>query len=230
MAVIKSGATSDQLTIDATSKAARVTIYNSSGTEIASFPATLGQKTMAGSQGVVLASDHSTIVTDDVSSSATGSGIPASAIYIGGSDGTNLRGLLMCSGANLTGVTSTGVMLQAPFATWSITHKPAVTTQATTNKGGGGGTVRHVCTGFSASFAMATTTNASVITVDVKDGSTVLWSAAVSQFAASAQQQIVVTSCCFIGTANTAMSISFSAAGTTGSQEIVNLWGYSVPA
>ena len=32
MAVIKSGATSDQLTVDATSKAARVTLYNSDGT------------------------------------------------------------------------------------------------------------------------------------------------------------------------------------------------------
>ena len=34
MAVIKSGATSDQLTVDAVSKAARVTLYDSSGREI----------------------------------------------------------------------------------------------------------------------------------------------------------------------------------------------------
>jgi hypothetical protein len=36
MAVIKSGATSDQLTVDATSKAARVTMYDSSGREVSS--------------------------------------------------------------------------------------------------------------------------------------------------------------------------------------------------
>jgi hypothetical protein len=38
MAVIKSGASTDQLSVDATSKAARVTLYNSSGTELSSLP------------------------------------------------------------------------------------------------------------------------------------------------------------------------------------------------
>lgn len=38
MAVIKSGATSDQLTIDATSKAARVTLYDSRGNNMGQLP------------------------------------------------------------------------------------------------------------------------------------------------------------------------------------------------
>jgi hypothetical protein len=58
---------------------------------------TLGQKTMANSTPVVLASDQSavpvtgTVTASNPSVSATGSAVPASATMVGGSDGTNLQ-------------------------------------------------------------------------------------------------------------------------------------------
>jgi hypothetical protein len=58
MAVIKSGASSDQLTIDSTSKAARVTLYDPDGNvlskKVATYAAALGNTNTAAGTGVFL--------------------------------------------------------------------------------------------------------------------------------------------------------------------------------
>jgi len=70
-AIIRSGATTDQLTIDATSKAARATLYDTSGGVL------VGQKTMAASLPVVIASDQ-TRAWKDVESGYVGTYAAAS--------------------------------------------------------------------------------------------------------------------------------------------------------
>lgn len=85
------------------------------------LPATLGQKTSANSEAVVLASDQSPIpITGSVSATnpsvgSTGAATPASATLVGGSDGTDLKALLV---NNITGYLEANAH-QA--GTWSMT-------------------------------------------------------------------------------------------------------------
>ncbi len=116
MAVIKSGASTDQLSIDPTSKAARVTIYDSSGNLIV-FPAdhttavspesvrlTDGTSfykatTPADTQpvsGTIGVSNFPVLqATDDVSSGPTGSAVSSEAMYVGGNKGGVLTGITL---------------------------------------------------------------------------------------------------------------------------------------
>jgi hypothetical protein len=164
---------------------------------------------------------------------ATAAAVPANGLYIGGSDGTNLRGILTTSAANLTGTTTLGALLAAgPLATWSITHRPAAATKATATKGAGAAGVRHVVTGFSFVLVTVGTAQAAVVNLDVIDGAsggtTRLWSGAFGGIPVNSQVNIVVPSCMLIGTAATALTIEFSAAGATASFSFVNLQGFSV--
>lgn len=65
----------------------------------AKLPATLGQKAMAASMAVTIASDQSaipitgSITASNPSVSTTGTAVPTSATMVGGSDGTNLKAL-----------------------------------------------------------------------------------------------------------------------------------------
>lgn len=135
----------------------------------------------------------------------------------------------LSSAANITATTNTTVLPVLPFATWSITHLPATATKATISKAAGAAGVRHVCTGFIASLA-AGATGQTPITVSIRDGATgagtVLWSAAI---AAPVNGSCLITQSglCLIGTAATAMTIEFSAAGVAASQETVSLQGFS---
>lgn len=85
MAIIKSGNSTDQLTIDPTSKAARVTLYDAAGNTppAAAIPVSV--------TGI--------INTDDVSSSSTGALVPAEAIQIG----LNKAGTLVAATADVNG-------------------------------------------------------------------------------------------------------------------------------
>lgn len=80
MAVIKSGATTDQLTVDPTSKAARITVYNSSGTEISPAAAVAQGSTTSGQTGPLVqgavttaAPSYTTAQTSPLSLSTAGS-------------------------------------------------------------------------------------------------------------------------------------------------------------
>lgn len=73
----------------------------------AQIPTTLGQKVMASSLAVTIASDQTAIpITGSITATnpsvgATGSTIPASATYIGGLNGGNLKGLALDASGNL---------------------------------------------------------------------------------------------------------------------------------
>ena len=123
-------------------------------------------------------------------------------------------------------------MISPPFATWSITHRPAAATKATATKGAGAAGVRHVCTGFSFILVTVGTAQAAVVNLDIIDGAsggtTRLWSGAFGGIPINSQVNISIPACMLIGTAATAMTIEFSAAGAAASFEFVNLQGFSV--
>jgi hypothetical protein len=215
--------------------------------------AQVGQKAMTASLPVVLASDQASVpvastLTAETTKvigtvrnignaganfdAATAAAVPANGLYIGGSDGTNLRGVLTTSAANLTAATTLGAVLSPPFATWSITHRPVAATKATASKAAGAAGVRHVCTGFSFNLATVGTAQAAVLNCDIIDGATGgatrLASFSMGGIPVNSQHTIIITGIMLIGTAATAMTIEFDAAGAAASFERVNLQGFSV--
>ena len=92
--------------------------------------------------------------------------------------------------------------------------------------------MRHVVTGFTFSLAIVGTAQAAALQVDVIDGAsggtTRLWSGVMGGGAINTNQQIQVSCCSLMGTANTALTIEFSAAGATATVQACSLWGYSV--
>lgn len=208
MAVIQSGAGATNLTIDTSSNAARVTIYSSSGTEFAT------------STNPVF-----------VQSGSTGSATPTKAVLVAGDDGTNLKGLITASAANMVSAGQLGdqTLTMTQMGQWAVTHLPATATKATISKGANA-SGRHVCTGYISSMAVAGTTCTTVLTWSIRDGATgagtVLWSGAMQQFVTGQDHNNSQNGLALIGTANTAMTIEFSAAGTTATQQTVSMQGF----
>jgi hypothetical protein len=151
-------------------------------------------------------------------------------------NGTTWDDQRSASATNLTQTTSKGVTLVAQHATWSAVHAPAANTQATASKSAGAAGVRHVCTGFSAALysgSTAVTVPATPVTVTIRDGAsgagTILWQHGLSVITtAGGSAHIALSGLSLVGTAATAMTIEFSAAGGAGSFETVSMQGYSV--
>lgn len=117
-----------------------------------------------------------------------------------------------------------------PFSNqFSLFHIPAAATQATISAPAGGAGVKNVCTGIAFSTSTVGTAQ-TVISVALRDGATgagtVLWS---KQFILPVN--VTVSESVAIphiqGTANTAMTVEFSAAGVAASVQSVNLQGYT---
>ena len=123
-----------------------------------------------------------------------------------------------------------------PAATWTVVHQPAAATQATASKAAGGAGVSHVCTAICATFVVGTTAAgaASQVVVNLRDGATgagtVLWSGvmALPTAVGSACPPIVLSGLNIKGTANTAMTLEFGAAGSTNTFEAVSISGYDI--
>ena len=131
---------------------------------------------------------------------------------------------------NNTSTTSLGGTQVTQLSTWVITNTPATAVQATASKAAGGGTVRHVIT--SISVCLSTTTATTPLIINLRDGATgagtVLqaWTLSVP---ANDSQCIPLAPLNISGSANTAMTIEFAAAGAVTSQETVSATGYSTP-
>lgn len=121
-----------------------------------------------------------------------------------------------------------GVQVWAKASEWTEVHTPAAATQATITRAAGAAGVRHVCTGIVATLACAAAVSGP-LTVTLLDGATVRWAGVVS---APVQGCAVlqVDGMAIVGTAATAMTLQFSAAGAAGSLEAVTLMGYSTAA
>lgn len=114
--------------------------------------------------------------------------------------------------------------------TKTIVHRPTTATKATVTIPAGGAGVHHVCAGISASIATGATAQ-TPINLDLIDGASggnaYLWSASAAAPANSAAWW-EETGVAIQGTANTQMTLEFSAAGVAASLETVTIHYYDV--
>lgn len=135
------------------------------------------------------------------------------------------------SGTNNVATTSLGAQQVTQLATWDITNTQAGAVQATVSKAAGGGTVRHVAT--NVTVCRGDTAVAAPALIHLRDGATGAgtikrsWVIGVSTTNESKCENIGGLN--ISGTANTAMTIEFAAAGAATSTSTVSLSGYSTP-
>lgn len=123
----------------------------------------------------------------------------------------------------------TGISAVAMAGNWSVTHDPGINTRATVTRAAGGAGVRHVCTSIHA--ALSSTMASGQVKVYLRDGASgagpILWSS--NMIVGNNQTaSINLSGLSIVGSANTAMTLEFNAAGGGGTQENVSLTGYSV--
>lgn len=150
-----------------------------------------------------------------------------------GFNGTAWDRIRTAAAANLSGATSIGAQLVSDPGNWSINSVPAAAAQATISRAAGGAGVRHVCTSIGAVLIIPPAVNQSLIQLNLRDGATgagtILWS---QQFgigaalAAGGQQQVNLSGLKIVGSANTAMTLEFSAAGVATTAQSVALTGH----
>lgn len=116
---------------------------------------------------------------------------------------------------------------------WTIANDPAVNTAATASKAAGTGGAVHVADCVTATFVANTTAPAAaVVTAVIRDGATgagtILWSAdlGVTATAGLSSTPIYLCGLNINGTANTAMTVEFTAAGGANTFETVAVTGY----
>lgn len=119
----------------------------------------------------------------------------------------------------------TGIQVTAKASEWTAVGEPAAAAQATATRAAGGAGVVHVCTGLTLCLAAGATAGGP-IKVRLLDGAATLWVGALSA-PAQGTGVIALDGLALVGTANTAMTLRFDAAGPAGSQETVTLHGYS---
>lgn len=136
------------------------------------------------------------------------------------------------SGTNLSATTSTGAQITVPLSTWVTSSGPTAGAQATASKAAGGGTVRHVTTSISACYSDSAA-SAVARHINLRDGATgagtiiARWMLAVT--AVDNNECVTLSGLAIIGTANTAMTLEFDAAGAATGEQTVTLTGFSVP-
>lgn len=156
----------------------------------------------------------------------TGTGLLGAAIL--GFDGTNYQRIRMGTAVSLAAATQATTIMVVDPGQWGQAHTPAVATQATTTKAAGGAGVRHLCK--SISFSLFAAAAVGPLQVNLRDGTTgagtILWSMTVQL----ALGQLVTFSSPplnIFGTANTAMTLEFSAAPGAADSESVSISGFS---
>jgi hypothetical protein len=206
--------------------------------EVGGVAFALGQTTMSASLPVTLASNQSTVPVggDTASGSAdTGNPVPIglrveTTLPTAEADNDRVRII-----GDTTGRVFTRTGHQGPANNyWDVQHVPAANTQATISQAAAAAGIRNVCTGFTVTLAAQTTAPAAVqLTVAVIDGATggttYLWRTVISLPAtAGAIVSFVRSNIWLVGTAATAMTIEFSAAGGANTIESVTMEGTTV--
>lgn len=157
----------------------------------------------------------------------------ARSVFVEPNDGTNV--FKSGSAANLAATNAaTNAQLITRVADWVVTHAPAASNQASASKAAGVGGVRHVCTSVSFNLTQ-TSTGGTPFTgvVNLRDGATgagsvlATWSIAVPT-AACSNSNFSLSSLNIIGTADTAMTLEFTAGGGAQTVESCTITGYDV--
>lgn len=150
-----------------------------------------------------------------------------------GFDGALADRLRTASAANLAALSALGAQLVAPPGNWSTPHTPASATRATCAKAAGAAGVVHVCTSITARLIIPPTVIQPLIQANLRDGATgagtILWSATFGVGVAvvdALMQDVQLSGLNIIGTAATAMTLEFTAAGAAGTVESVAMTGY----
>lgn len=172
------------------------------------------------------------IQTGDTDGATLSRKIPTTQYVYNGAGFDRLR---TASAATQSAATKVGIAAVAQVGNWSAIHVPATATQATATQAAGAAGVRHICTGITAvltSGALALAAGAPLI-VSVIDGASggtnYLWRAYINIPAVAGQDStIALSGLSLVGSAATAMTLEFSAAGGANSYQSVTLTGYDV--
>lgn len=162
-------------------------------------------------------------------------GVPLSASLGYGFNGSSFDRLRVASATTQAAATKTGIAAVAQIGNWSAIHVPATNVQATATQAAGGAGIRHICTGLtvvltSGALALAAAAPLIVSVIDGASGGTnYLWRAYINIPAVAGQDStIAISGLSLVGSAATAMTLEFSAAGGANSYESVTLTGYDV--
>lgn len=135
------------------------------------------------------------------------------------------------SNTNNTATTSLGVAYSTQLSTWSVTDADAGATQSTASKASGGGTVRHVATSITA--CRGDTVAAVPAQINLRDGATgagtIIRSWVIGVSVINEATCVDLSGLNMTGSAATAMTLEFAAAGSATSLSTVTLTGYSTP-
>ncbi len=146
-------------------------------------------------------------------------------------NGTTYDRVRTNSAATLSATTQPFAALHAAPGEWSINHTPAANTQATITRAAGAAGVRHVCRSISATLIGLAAAAEATVLVNLRDGATgagtILrsWRLLVVGGTAS-EVGIEIAGLNILGSAATAMTIEFAAAGGANTFETVALSGY----
>jgi hypothetical protein len=150
------------------------------------------------------------------------------ALFNGAAVGVSMDRARSGSAANLSAFSATGSELTTTPGNWTVLNTPAAATQATATKAAGAAGVRHVCNSISATFAAGATPGAATL-VNLRDGAsgagTILW----SQYLAAPTGDVrvlTISGLNIVGSAATAMTLEFAAAGAATTLQAVTLTGY----
>lgn len=134
------------------------------------------------------------------------------------------------SASNVSGTTQPYSLAVALPGEWTVTHTPASNTQATASKAAGGAGVRHVCRSITASL-YGTGGGVAPLQLNLRDGATGAGTIKTSYYlgttAANAVDRLALSDLNIVGSANTAMTLEFAAAGGANTLETVSMSGYS---
>lgn len=154
----------------------------------------------------------------------------ARAVQVAPGDGTN--GFKSAGATNVNAKSGNNAQLVAEPGQWVATSAPIVNTQASASQAAGGAGVRHVCNAISATLVADTTAPAATVaTLNLRDGATgagtVLASWTLAIEAVAGDKCIINLSGLNIpGSANTAMTLEFAAAGGAHTFESCTLIGH----
>jgi len=155
-------------------------------------------------------------------------GILAAGQYL--NNGASFDRRRSASATNNTATTLNGVAYTTPASTWSVIDTDVGATQSTATRAAGGGAVRHVATGIT--ICRGDTAAAAPALIHLRDGATgagTILRSWVIGVGAGLSQCENVTGLNMTGSANTAMTLEFAAAGAATSTSTVTLTGYSTP-
>lgn len=123
-----------------------------------------------------------------------------------------------------------GIQVTGESLEWSVNHEPAVAAQASVTKTSNGGGSRLVCRSITATLACDGTASAANVFVRLRDGAAgvgaILWSGTM-RGPANSTNVIALSGLNIVGSADTDMTLEFSAAPNANHQQVVSMTGYT---